>query len=254
MKTGNRAYRAMISTDWNECLAPSGPFDPFTFSYPQLSKGLERIFRAYTGNEISLGQAVETLLTLVPAPLTAEQMDEYLDCCFSTYQGVCEFMRWCSEKGILFMINTTGTIGYFQRVLAKGLIPEIDALSALSMLIFSKTQKDPRCIYPLKETTDKARNTETVARLFDIPTDRIVIIGDSGGDGPHFEWGAKAGCHLIGSMTKASLQDYCDHRSIKIDVYFGVRYQPNERRNLEKEMSYDFTKLEDIISKILKLS
>lgn len=29
-------YRAMISSDWNECLAPCGPFDAIAFTYPDL--------------------------------------------------------------------------------------------------------------------------------------------------------------------------------------------------------------------------
>ena len=51
-------FNAMISTDWNECLAPSGPFDPISFAYPYLSQELESVFRLYTGNKMTLGQAV----------------------------------------------------------------------------------------------------------------------------------------------------------------------------------------------------
>jgi hypothetical protein len=29
-------YKGMISSDWNECLAPCGPFDPIAFAYPEL--------------------------------------------------------------------------------------------------------------------------------------------------------------------------------------------------------------------------
>ena len=77
------------------------------------------IFKAYTGNEIPLSEATKRILSLLPAPITEEQMDSYLDERFETYRGVPELMEWCEKKDILFMINTTGMQGYFQRVFAK---------------------------------------------------------------------------------------------------------------------------------------
>ncbi len=33
-------YKAMVSSDWNECLAPCGPFDFISFAYPRLEAEL----------------------------------------------------------------------------------------------------------------------------------------------------------------------------------------------------------------------
>ncbi|MDQ1238628.1 MAG: hypothetical protein QG577_813, partial [Thermodesulfobacteriota bacterium] len=65
-----KKHTAVISSDWSECLSPNGPFDPFAFTYPQIKGQLERIFREYTGNIISLGQAVASLKALIPEGLT----------------------------------------------------------------------------------------------------------------------------------------------------------------------------------------
>lgn len=35
-----RKYKVMISSDWSECLAPSGPFDPIAFVCPELEAGV----------------------------------------------------------------------------------------------------------------------------------------------------------------------------------------------------------------------
>ena len=34
-------YKAIISSDWNECLAPTGPFDPIAFVYPEIKPRLK---------------------------------------------------------------------------------------------------------------------------------------------------------------------------------------------------------------------
>lgn len=45
MKRAKNRYRAMISADWNECLAPCGPFDAIAFAYPGLQSELTAVFR-----------------------------------------------------------------------------------------------------------------------------------------------------------------------------------------------------------------
>ena len=245
-----RHYRAMISTDWNECLSPMGPFDPIVFTYPELGPKLAGIFKEYTANRMSLGEAVGMLQDLMPAPLTREQMDAYLQDHFATYKGVPEFMNWCRENSVLFMINTTASIGFFQRVFARDLLPQIPALSAHPGIRFGPSETDPEEIHELREITDKSENTKLAARLHQVPFNRIMIIGDSGGDGPHFEWGAKVGALLVGSMTKWSLESYCRKRRIKIDLYIGPRYGKNEKRDEALEMAADFRKLKDAVLKL----
>ena len=244
-------YIAMISTDWNECLAPTGPFDPVTFTHPQLGPELEKIFRLYTANRITLAQAIKRLQDLLPEPLTQEQMDAYLDTHFRTYKGVPEFMNWCAENRILFMINTTAAIGFFQRVFAKGLLPRVPALSGHPIIHYPHAETDPSLICRLLEIDDKPKNTQQVAQAQGIPSNRIIIIGDSGGDGPHFEWGASVGAHLVGSMTKWSLENYCQERGIKIHSYFGLQYGKGEARDVEKEMVIDFFALKGVIKDLL---
>ena len=136
-------FKALISSDWNECLAPCGPFDFISFSYPQLTRELEIIFRQYTGNRITLVEAVRQIQQFLPAPVTETQMDAYLDASFVTYAGVPELIEWCESQNILFMINTTGMIGYFQRIFAKNLLPAVPALSAHPMIRFAKNDTDP---------------------------------------------------------------------------------------------------------------
>ena len=140
-------YKAIISSDWNECLAPCGPFDCISFNHPQLEAPLTGIFRQYTGNRISLGEAIEKIQQLLPAPVTPEQMDAYLDASFATYPGVADLIEWCLSNRILFMINTTGMLGYFQRAFAKGLLPRVPALSAHPMIRFAGCSSDPQYIY-----------------------------------------------------------------------------------------------------------
>jgi hypothetical protein len=36
-------YKAVVSSDWSECLSPNGPFDPISFNYPELSGQLSNI-------------------------------------------------------------------------------------------------------------------------------------------------------------------------------------------------------------------
>ncbi len=244
-------YSALISTDWNECLSPMGPFDPIIFAYPELGPRLGDIFREYTSNRITLNKAVSRLRELMPAPLTIGEMDAYLDSHFKTYKGVPELMNWCGENSVLFMINTTASIGFFQRVFAKGLLPSIPALSAHPGIRFDPSRTDPEEIYELHEITDKSINTKRAAAIHGVSFNRIMIIGDSGGDGPHFQWGAKVGAFLTGSMTKWSLESYCRQRGIRINLYFGPRYLEGEKRNRAEEMSTDFRKLEDVVRKLL---
>ncbi|MGD8991631.1 MAG: hypothetical protein PVI00_09290 [Desulfobacterales bacterium] len=241
----------MVSSDWNECLAPCGPFDSFSFAYPHLVNELEAIFKQYTGNIISLSEAVRQLQQLLPNPVTPQQMDNYLDKRFATYRGVSQLIDWCKNRSILFMINTTGMIGYFQRVFAKTLLPEVPLLSAHPMVRYEKVNTDPEHVYNLFETTDKSKNTESVMHHFNIPADKIILMGDSGGDGPHFEWGAEIDALLVASMAKPSLKRYCEQKQIPIDILFGYSYAEGDPRNIAREMQVNFMDLVPIIEDII---
>ncbi len=251
MKAKDRKYRALISSDWNECLAPSGPFDPITFNYPSLGQEVKEIFKAYTGNHISLSEATRRIAILQPKMITEEQMDAYLDERFETYRGVPELIEWCDKNDVLFMVNTTGMQGYFQRVFKKGLLPKVPVVSAHPMIKYREEGKEVCQWYDLLEIQDKPRNTQAVMSALGLPPDKVVLIGDSGGDGPHFEWGAKAGAFLIGSMTKWSLDQYCRQRGIKINLYFGLRYSGGEERKEEQEVQVNFINLISNIKAIL---
>ncbi|MBR9981702.1 MAG: hypothetical protein KFF50_11805 [Desulfatitalea sp.] len=242
-------YTAMVTSDWSECLSPSGPFDVIGFHHPELRPAIDTIFRQYTGNAISLGTALQRVGELLPAPITVAQMDSYLDHAFATYPGVPELIADCLDRGILFMINTTGMIGYFQRVVAKGLLPPLPALSAHPMVRFEGQGPDPFEYHALREIADKATNSAAVAKRFGIPGAKIVVMGDSGGDGPHFEWGAGVGARLIGCMVKPSLTRYCHERTIDLHHHFGHIYQAGEARVLEQEMRFDYRELLEIILK-----
>jgi hypothetical protein len=244
-------YKALLSSDWNECLAPCGPFDAIIRHYPQCAADLETVFRLYTGNQITLGEAVRRIGTRVPGHLTPTQMDTYLEETFRTYRGVSELMRWCHDHDVLFMLNTTGMIGYFQRVLAKAYLPPLPVLSANPMVRFDPSPVDPPQILPLLETTDKPVHTAAVAARYAIAGDKIFLMGDSGGDGPHFKWGAGVGAHLIGSMTKPSLRRYCHDRGIFISHFVGHTYASAEPKALDKEMAFDFIGIKDIIEPVL---
>jgi hypothetical protein len=76
-------------------------------------------------------------------------------------------------------------------------------------------------------------------------------MGDSGGDGPHFEWAHQAGAFIIGSMTKHSLATYCDKQGITIGRRFGVAYGKDEARSVEREMAIDFRELTSTIEEAL---
>jgi hypothetical protein len=252
MAEKNRNYRAIFSSDWNECLAPCGPFDLIAFCYPQLGDRLNTVFRQYTGNRMGLGDAIAAIGGLLPAPIVEEQVDAYLKVAFSTYRGVPELVEWCQGQDILFMINTTGMIGYFQRAMANGLLPALPALSAHPMIMYASKRSDPQLILKLFETADKGKNTQVVADRYHISRDRIIIMGDSGGDGPHFQWGAANRAFRIGSMTKYSLEAYCKERSIDIHLRHGLCYGAGETRDVKNEMRFNFMDLAPAITEFLK--
>lgn len=244
-------YRGMVSSDWNQCLAPSGPFDIISHFYPHLQPDLDTIFGNYTGNRISLSAAMASVEQLLPEPIRADQMDAFLANHFAIYPGVFDFIKACQRENILFMINTTAIIGYFQRAAALGLIPAPDVLSAHPLVRYAQDPLETDRILPLLETSDKGRNTEVIANRFNIPAEKIIIIGDSGGDGPHFEWGFKAGATLIGSMTKLSLSEYCRDRDITLDCRFGHTYAPGEKVYSNQEHAYNFIDLWAEVEKTL---
>jgi hypothetical protein len=247
------SYNGMISSDWSQCLSPNGPFDPLIFVYPALEPDLSNIFRRYTSNEITLGQAFDRVSSLLPRWPSAAQLDRYLDARFETYAGVPELIRWCRQNRILFMVNTTSFGAYFQRVISKSLLPSIDVLSAQFNWSFKKTQPAAEHLVELKEIEDKPRNTAAIADRLSIPHDRIVLMGDSGGDGPHFEWGGKIGTTLVGSMTKPSLSKYCRDRGITIHHHVGHTYRPGEQVSMDKERDFDFRILIDILQVAMDL-
>ena len=244
-------YKALVSSDWNGCLAPSGPFDCIAFVYPHLATRLAAIFSQYTGNLISLGEAADLIRQLLPAPITPQQMDAYLDESFSTYTAVPELIEWCLNHNILFMINTTGMIGYFQRTFAKGLLPTVPVISAHPMIRFRPNTGDTFSVHELLQTQDKGKNTGKVVRTWAVPTNKLILLGDSGGDGPHFEWGAARGAFLIGSMTKPSLTDYCRDKDIVINRRFGLDYSEGEQKDRQKEVQINFMDLVSTIEDIV---
>lgn len=245
------AYRAMVSSDWNQCLAPSGPFDIIAYLYPQLQSQLDTVFEQYTSNRIPLSEAMVRVEQSLPEPIRADQMDAFLKDHFAIYPGVVDFIQTCRKENILFMINTTAIIGYFQRAAALGLLPSLQVLSAHPLVRYDVDAPEADIVLPLLETSDKGRNTATVAEQYGIPSEKIIVIGDSGGDGPHFEWGAKAGASLIGSMTKTSLIDYCHQRDITIDYCFGHTYAPGEKVYSDQEQAYHFKDLWPTVEKAL---
>jgi len=142
-------------------------------------------------------------------------------------------------------------IGYFQRIFTLNLLPHVPVLSAHPMLRYTRHHSDPDYVFDLYEIEDKFKNTEAVARSFNIPYSKIILMGDSGGDGFHFRWGAATGALLIGSMTKASLKKYCDDLNIPIQIQFGISYAEGEDRNLQKEMQINFMDLLPLINDFL---
>lgn len=246
-----KTYTALISSDWNQCLAPCGPFDIITFVYPELKSEINDVFAAYTGNRTTLGSAVTRIAALIPKPITAKQMDDYLDDSFQTYTGVIELIEWCLNNGFLFMINTTGAIGYFQRLFARGLLPRIPVMAANPMIRFASSGNDPR-FYELNETSDKGKYSGEVLKSFHIDRKNVIVIGDSGGDGSHFQWAAEHACTTIGSMTKKSLLDYCERENITIDLKFGPVYSQGAARDVSREMAFDFMKLRSVFKSFTK--
>lgn len=246
-------FRALFSSDWSECLSPNGPFDPISFNYPEYQEDLSRIFRQYTGNSISLKEAVGFINGLLPKGLTEDQMDAYLDDAFTTYYRVPELIEWCLTRGIMFMINTTGTQGYFQRAFAKDLLPRVPVVAANPFITFPVENDETDYSHQVLEIDHKAANTEALMRELGIPPKKVIIMGDSGGDGPHFQWGASAGAFLIGSMTKSSLAEYCRTRDIRFNKRFGLTYGATEKRDLELEMQANFMDLTNFIEDVLDL-
>jgi phosphoglycolate phosphatase-like HAD superfamily hydrolase len=236
-------YRGLISSDWSECLSPNGPFDFMAYVYPDLGPDLSVIFKQYTANEIALSEAMQRCQKRLPAPIRVEQMDAYLDEHFTHYSGVPELMEACRSRNILFMINTTGSRGYFQRVFSKKLLPRISALSANPGLCFTASKNDPTARFDLHEIADKPINTERAAAHFEIAPDKIIVMGDSGGDGPHFKWAAEKQAVRVASMAKPSLKSYCNAQQIKIDRFFGLSYEAGEDRREADEMRVDFREL-----------
>jgi hypothetical protein len=241
-------FKGVVSSDWNECLAPCGPFDPIAFAYPELEAQLTGIFRMYTSNQITLSEATRRIEGLLPGPVTEKQMDAYLEASFVTYRGVIDMIRWCTKNHILFMINTTGMQGYFQRAMAKNLLPAGIVVAANPTISYPGHEMK---MYEVREIEDKATNTAAVLQEHGLPAQRLIIMGDSGGDGPHFEWGASVGAHLVGSMTKTSLQKFCRGRGIEINTRFGVTYSEGEKKDLEREMTVDFMGLVPVIEKAM---
>ncbi len=244
-------YKAIVSSDWSECLAPSGPFDCLAFAHPELESDMAAVFRQYTGNRITLGEAAAKIKKLLPDPISPDQMDAYLDASFTTYTGVPDLIQWCLDNRILFMINTTGMIGYYQRIFAKGLLPPVPVLSAHPMIRYPDLASDPPHVYELFETRDKGQNTQAVVRSLGIKADRIILMGDSGGDGPHFQWGAQSGAFLIGSMTKPSLDSYCREKGIMINLRFGLDYSKGKKKDQTKESDINFMDLTTTIEGIV---
>lgn len=178
-----------------------------------------------------------------------EKMDDYLNNAFVTYKGVSGLIQWCARHNILFMINTTGLMGYFQRVFAKHLLPEVPVVSANPIIQYPCDKNQTIQRYDLFEIQDKAKNTALALNAFGVPENKIVIMGDSGGDGLHFKWGKTHHCFTIGSMTKKTLIDYCSRHKIEIDLFWGLKYKTGEKRVEEKEMRIDFMELSILFEK-----
>jgi len=242
-------YKGMISSDWNECLAPCGPFDPIAFAHPELEADLSTVFRSYTSNKTTLSEAVRRLGKLLPMPVSETKMDAYLKASFVTYRGVRDLIQWCTKNHILFMINTTGMQGYFQRAMTKGLLPQGIVVAANPLISYPGKETK---MYQVREIEDKAKNTAAVLREYAISAQKLIIMGDSGGDGPHFAWGTFVGAHLVGSMTKPSLERFCRNEGIEINTRFGVTYPEGEKRDPVREMEVDFMGLVPLIEQVVE--
>jgi len=84
-----------------------------------------------------------------------------------------------------------------------------------------------------------------------ISPSQVVVMGDSGGDGPHFVWGDSVGAYLIGSMTKPSLERFCRERGIKMDLHCGLTYEEGNPRDPAAETQVDFMDLTPVIAAVL---
>jgi hypothetical protein len=244
-------YKALVSSDWSECLSPNGPFDVAAFTFPDLAPALAEIFRSYTGNRISLTDAVSRVSALLPDPITADQMDTYLDSRFDAYSGVPAFIETMLSNDTLFIINTTGSHGYFQRAVAKKLLPPVPLIAANPFIAFPETRVPTEFPCNVLEIEDKPRCTAVAAERFTAPLHRVVVIGDSGGDGPHFHWAHKAGAACVACMPKQSLIAYCDTRGFSPDAVFGKAYGPGEERDPAAEAAVDFNELAALVLDLL---
>jgi len=246
-------FKGIISSDWSECLSPNGPFDPLAFAFPYLQKDFERVFLTYTGNIITLQEAIRAIQEMIPSGLTQDQMDAYLDASFGTYVGVPEFLQWCLDHDILFVINTTSTQAYFQRAIHKGLVPAVPVIAGHPMTRFPGPSDGDRYSLEVLEIDDKPKNTALVMKEWGILPEQLIVIGDSGGDGPHFVWAHRQKANLIASMAKTSLVDYCRSQNVAIERFFGVIYKPGQSRELHLELQYNFMDLVPVVSEILHL-
>jgi len=244
-------FQYLVASDWSECLSPNGPFDPLIHAWPDLESDLGRIFSRYTANEISLSRAIEELQARLPGELPGQAMDAFLEENFAAYANLSWLIHWCLDRGIAFMINSTGSMGYFQRALALGLLPRIPLLSAHPFLRYAPEDSDPENIFELHEIEDKAKNTRAALNELDIPPHRAAVLGDSGGDGPHFAWAAEKGALRVGINTKASLESYCADRGIEINARVGQSYRPGEPRDHEAEARTDLAQVCDILHREL---
>jgi hypothetical protein len=104
----------------------------------------------------------------------------------------------------------------------------------------------------LFEVEDKGRNTHRAIQSVGIapPKTKIVLVGDSGGDGPHFTWGSNNAAFLISSMAKPSLRNYCRENGIEINLQFGIAYKDGEKRRPQEEMAVDFRELIPVIAEV----
>lgn len=240
-------FRYLVASDWSECLSPNGPFGPLIHTWPELEPDLTRIFSAYTSNETSLSNAVEEIKALLPGELSVEAMDAFLEEKFAAYANLPGLIHRCMEHGIAFMINSTGPIGYFQRALARGFLPEIPLLSAHPFLRYPSFKTDPEHVFELHEIEDKGKNTQAALNALGIPPHRAAVVGDSGGDGPHFTWAAENGALRVGVNPKASLERYCAERGITIHARAGTAYRPGQTRDPEAEARTDLNEVFDIL-------
>ena len=76
-------------------------------------------------------------------------------------------------------------------------------------------------------------------------------MGDSAGDGPHFQWGVDHNAFLIGSMTKPSLQRYCESRNMAMGLKFGISYDGGREMIIGAEMQVDFLDLIPVIEGVM---